>query len=470
MAATRIISMHLNKGKTIAQCLHDRTAYAKNPEKTRNGELISAYACDPKTVDAEFLLAKREYRTLTGRAHKKDVIAYQVRQSFRPGEVTPEEANRIGYEFASRFLKGRHAFIVATHCDTAHVHNHIIWNSTTLDCQHKFRDFLGSGRAVARLSDLICLEHELSVIENPRRGNHSYRKWLGERAAPSHRDLLRAAIDGALENKPRDFETFLSMVAKAGYTIGRGKHLTFRGEGQKQNIRLRSLGEGYSEAEIRAVIAGERTHEPQKNMRKVRAAYTPQKEKPESQLLIDIQAKLKAGKGVGYERWATKFNLKQMAQTVAYLQEHGLMDYEQLTAKTSEVTASYHALSEKIRSAEKRMAEIAVLKTHIIHYVKTREVYAGYRKAGYSKKYLAEHESEITLHKAAKKAFDELDVQKLPTVKSLSAEYARLLAEKKEVYGAYRAAREEMRTLMVHKQNIAIILGKGRHERQPERE
>lgn len=465
MAATRIIAMHLNKGKTIAQCLHDRTAYAKNPEKTRNGELISSYACDPKTVDAEFLLAKREYRTLTGRAHKNDVIAYQVRQSFRPGEVTPEEANRIGYEFASRFLKGRHAFIVATHCDTAHVHNHIIWNSTTLDCQHKFRDFLGSGRAVARLSDLICLEHELSVIENPRRGNHSYRKWLGERAAPSHRDLLRAAIDGALENKPRDFEAFLSMMGKAGYSIGRGKHLTFRGEGQKQNIRLRSLGEGYSEAEIRAVIAGERTHEPQKNTRNGHTAYTP-----ESRLLIDIQAKLKAGKGVGYERWATKFNLKQMAQTVAYLQEHGLMDYDQLTAKTSEVTASYHALSEKIRSAEKRMAEIAVLKTHIIHYVKTREVYAGYRKAGYSKKYLAEHESEITLHKAAKKAFDELGVKKLPTVKSLSAEYARLLAEKKDAYGAYRAAREEMRTLMVHKQNIALILGKDRHERQPERE
>ena len=251
------------------------------------------------------------------------------------------------------------------------------------------------------------------------------------------------------------------MMVKAGYTIGQGKHLTFRGEGQKQNIRLRSLGEGYSEAKLRAVIAGERTHEPQRNTREGRTVYTSQnanlKKPPENQLLIDIQAKLKAGKGVGYERWATKFNPKQMAQTGAYLQEHGLMDYDQLVAKTSEVTASYHALSEKIRSAEKRMAEIAVLKTHIIHYVKTREVYAGYRKARYSKKYLAEHESEITLHKAAKKAFDELGVQKLPTVKSLSAEYARLLAEKKEAYGAYRAAREEMRTLVVHKANLDRI-------------
>lgn len=474
MATTRIISMHLNRGKTVAQCLHDRTEYAKNPDKTAGGELISAYACDPKTVDAEFLLAKREYRSLTGRAHKNDVIAYQIRQSFRPGEVTPEEANRIGYELAERLLKGHHAFIIATHCDKAHVHNHIIFNSTTLDCQHKFRDFLGSGRAVARLSDIICLEHELSVIENPKRGNHSYNKWLGERAAPSHRELLRAAMDGALAKKPQDFEAFLSLIREAGYTIGGGKHLTFCSAGQKQNIRLRSLGEGYSEAALRAVIAGEKAHVPQKNTRRGTAQQKPardaREQQPANQLLIDIQAKLQAGKGAGYERWATKFNLKQMAQTVAFLQEHGLMDYEQLEAKTKEATERYHALSGTIRSAEKRMAEIAILKKHIVNYSKTREVYAGYRKAGYSKKYLAEHEGEITLHKAAKKAFDELGVKKLPSVNSLNAEYAQLLSEKKSAYGEYRAAREEMRTLLVLKQNIAQILGKDRQEKQQERE
>ena len=155
MATTRIISMHVNKGKTIAQCLTDRTDYAMNPDKTENGELISSYACDPHTADAEFLFSKRQYRLLTGREQRNDVIAYQVRQSFKPGEVTAEEANRIGYEFAQRFLKGKHAFIVTTHTDKAHIHNHIIWNSTTLDSKHKFRDFLGSGKAVARLSDQI---------------------------------------------------------------------------------------------------------------------------------------------------------------------------------------------------------------------------------------------------------------------------------------------------------------------------
>lgn len=165
MATTRIIPMHRNKGKSIAQCLRARTDYVKNPEKTNGGELISAFACDPRTVDAEFLLSKKEYQARTGRVQKRDVIAYQVRQSFRPGEVSPEEANKIGYEFASRFLKGNHAFIVATHVDKAHIHNHIVWNSTDLDCTHKFRNFWGSTRAVQQLSDTLCVEHGLSIIE-----------------------------------------------------------------------------------------------------------------------------------------------------------------------------------------------------------------------------------------------------------------------------------------------------------------
>lgn len=451
MATTRIISMHINRGKTVAQCLTDRTKYAKNPEKTQDGELISSYACDPKTVDAEFLYAKRQYRTITGREQKSDVIAYQIRQSFKPGEVTPEEANRLGYELAMRFLKGKHAFLVATHCDKKHAHNHIIFNSTSLDCRNKFRDFLGSGKAVARLSDMVCLEHQLSVIENPKRGNHSYNKWLGKTAQPSHRELLRAAIDGALARKPDDFETFLKLVQEAGYTIKRGKHITFRSTAQKQNIRLHSLGEGYTEDELRAVIAGEKTHTPRKR-------YAPVVQK--NSLLIDIEAKMRAGKGAGYQNWAKKYNVKQMAQTFNFLKEHDLLDYDKLTEKTAEATSRFHQLSASIRTAEKRMAEIAVLKKHIINYSNTREAYVGYRKSGYSKKYLAEHESEIILHKAAKQAFDDLGVTKLPSLKSLKQEYAELLSGKKAAYPEYRATRDEMRELLVHKANVEQILNK----------
>ena len=189
MATTRLISMHINKGKTIAQCLTDRTDYSKNPDKTNDGEYISAYECDPAIVDSQFLLAKRQYKSITGREQKNAVIAYQIRQSFKPGEITPEEANRIGYELGMHWTKGRHAFLVATHIDKAHIHNHIIYNSTSLDCQCKFRDFRGSGLAVRKISDRLCLEHGLSIIENPKRGKKHYGKWLGDNRRPSFQDV-----------------------------------------------------------------------------------------------------------------------------------------------------------------------------------------------------------------------------------------------------------------------------------------
>lgn len=453
IATTRIIPLHQNRGKSIAQCLTDRTDYAKNPDKTNNCELISAYECDPHTADAEFLLSKRQYRLLTGREQKSNIIAYQIRQSFKPGEVTPEQANEIGYELARRFLKGKHAFIVCTHIDKKHIHNHIIYNSTSLDCTRKFRDFLGSGRAVARLSDIICLEYGLSIIENPKRYTHStYDKWLGDKKQPSNREAVRAVIDEILAKKPADFEAFLKLLEKQGFSIKRGNNLTILHPSFKKAIRMKSLGDGYTEEDIRAVLSGEKQHIPNKR----RSIIAPQK----NSLLIDIDAKLREGKGVGFERWAKVHNLKQMAQTVNYLREHNLLDYDELVRKADDATARFDDLSEKIKNAEKRMAEIAVLKTHIINYSKTRNIYTDYRKSGYSKKFLAEHEGDIILHKAAKKAFDELGLEKLPTVKSLQTEYSELLAQKKAAYAEYRTARDEKRELLIHKANVEQILGK----------
>ncbi len=330
--------MHQNKGKTIAQCLTERTDYAKNPDKTNESELISAYECDPHTADAEFLYSKRQYKLFTGREQNRDVIAYQIRQSFKPGEVTPEEANRISYELAQRFLKGKHAFIVCTHVDKSHIHSHIIFNSTSLDCKRKFRDFLGSGRAIARLSDIICLEHGLSIIENPKRYTHStYDKWMGSKAKPSNRKIVRAVIDEILAKKPVDFEAFLKLLEEAGYTVKRGKQITLLHPDFKKAIRLRSLGNGYTEDDLKAVLSGDKEHQPKKR----RNILAPQK----NTLLIDIEAKLREGKGGGYDRWAKVHNLKQMAQTVNYLREHGLLDYDELKKKSTDATARFNNLS-----------------------------------------------------------------------------------------------------------------------------
>ena len=210
MAATRLIALHINKGKTVAQCLADRTDYSENAAKTEDGKYISAYACDAKTCDEEFLLSKRQYEHITGRTQAHDVIAYQIRQSFKPGEITPEEANKVGYETAMRFTKGKHAFIVATHVDRAHIHNHIIFNSTTLDCTRKFRDFRLSGLALARLSDIVCLEHRLSVIIRKPYGERQKRTEYPEKK--SQRDEICEAIDAALVRKPKDFRELIGIL------------------------------------------------------------------------------------------------------------------------------------------------------------------------------------------------------------------------------------------------------------------
>ena len=459
MATTRIISMHAGQGQTIAQMLKRSTEYGKNPKKTEQGDLIKAYACDPHTVDAEFLFSKRQYTAATGREPDNDVIIYQVRQSFKPGEITPEEANKVGYEFAERFLNGKHAFLVCTHTDKKHIHNHIYWNAITLDCTHKFRDFLGSGRAVARLSDAICTEHHLSVITNPKRRVNHYGKWLGDRAELTHRDLLHVLIDDALAQKPADFDALLSLLMENGCEVRRrGKTISLRHPSKPGFIRLSSMP-GYTEAELRSVLAGEKEHEP--------IQKRPQATEKMGTLLIDIEAKLQAGKGAGYERWAKVFNLKQMAQTYNYLREHDLLNYEELSAKTDDATTRFHALSAKIKASERRMAEIAVLRTHIVNYAKTRDVYVAYRKAGYSQKYRAEHETDILLHQAAKEAFNELGAKKLPTIKSLQEEYAKLLAEKKAAYAEYRTIRGEMRELLIHKQNVDRMLDRGAYSEEP---
>ena len=457
LAATRLIPMRKNKGKSIGVCLHNHTSYVQNPDKTEQGELVSSYQCSPLTIDEEFLLTKRLYEQTTGRSQKSDVIAYQVRQSFKPGEVTPEEANRIGYEFAERFLKGKHAFIVATHTDRAHIHNHIIYNSTALDGTRKFKNFWLSTFAVQRLSDLICLEHQLSVIE--KKPYRERQKRVLYPPKESSRDRLCGIIDTILAEKTGDYEAFLQKLEQQGYEVKRGKYTAVKGKGQKRFIRFRTLGTGYGEDEIKAVLEGKAKHQPYQKKQL--------KEQP-FQLLVDIQGKMAEGKSVGYKKWATKFNLKEMSKTLLFLQEQKIGSAEELRERAAAATERYHAMGDSIKAAEARLTQIAVLKTHIINYAKTRPAYDAYRKSGYSKKFLEAHREEITLHKAAKAAFDEAGMKKLPKVKELDAEYAELLIKKKAAYPDYRKARDDMQQLMKAQKNMELILAEDKSNLRPQ--
>ena len=460
MAISNLLPRKTMPSRTRLQSMAERHNYDQKPEKTRDGELVSAYMCSPETAAEEFEISKQLYYQLTGRSQpkKRDVIMYRIIQSFRPGEVTPEEANRIGYELAMRFTEGRHQFVVSTHVDKAHIHTHIEFNSTNLDCDGKFKNVKDSAFVLRRLNDEICKAHGLSIIEHPK----EKAKLPGEAAAVkygvSFKEQLRQAIDRVIPNSA-GFEDFLERMRAEGWEVKRGKYLSFRAPGQERFTRSHRLGDDYTRDALQARTGNRR-------------GYAAETKKPlkyggkKINLLVDIQAKLAAGKGVGYEKWAKVFNLKEAARTLNFLIENNLTDYDELAARAEQAGAGFDASSRRIKQLEARMAEVAQLKTHIIRYARTREVYAAYKKSRHKKEFRAEHAEEITQHEAAKKAFDALGGKHIPKVAQLSKEYAALLAEKQAEYEKYKTLRQEMIAIRTAKQNVDRILGISIHQQE----
>ena len=397
-----------------------------------------------------------------------------------------------------RFTHGEHAFIVATHTDRAHIHNHIIFNSTSLSCDRKFKDSWFIALALQKLSDQICLEHCLSVIKPRKPGE---RDNISPYHRVSFRHMLKENIDAILVSNPESFAAFLEALKEKGYEIKPGKNLAVRGNGQSRFLRFRSLGKGYTEEDIRKRITGELAFDPEEEKRTLRKSRRSRSLDPEADsveqhtgdasgrigdaaadaagknrshgtprhgsygadgkdfdLLIDINRKMQEGKGRGYERWAKIFNVKQMSKVLLYLQEHDSRDYEELQEKAKSSAAKFHDLSDAIKEKEARLQDIADLKMQIINYAKTRDVYAEYRKTGYSKRFLESHREEILLHQAAKKAFDKRGLKKLPRVKDLSSEYGSILAEKRKLYEEYRTVKKEMMNYQIAKQDIDRFL------------
>jgi hypothetical protein len=462
MAATWIKSLHSGKSRSKGKAVADIIDYVENPHKTDNGRLITSYQCDSRAVDEQFMLAKYEYELVTGRSlGKNDVLAYHIRQSFKPGEVSPEEANEIGRQLVLSFTKGKHAFVVCTHVDKAHTHNHIIFNSTTLDYSHKFVDFFRSGRVVRRISDLLCAEHGLSIIENPQPSKGSYGDWLGDKKVPTWKDTIKAKIDEILPSC-KTFDEFLETLRKAEYIVKDGsKYISVQAPGQKKPTRLKSLGENYTEAAIRERLGKE----------KVRVSSSDSGTHTKVNLLIDIQEKIRQGKGAGYEHFAKLFNLKEAAKTLLFLQEHGISTYDDLAKKSAAASAELSTVSKRISEIDKQQKEIAELQKQIGIYGKTRAVYETYHKTGWKRSYYDEHTADIVAHRAAKKFFDAQNLDgKLPPIATLKQEWATLNSEKKLLWSDYHKLKDSSRELSIALGNTRQILGIERSEQPHENE
>jgi len=543
MATTYIKPLHRNSGISFA--LGNSLDYIKNKIKTNSGELVEGYMCQPQTAQNEFLLSKKIYAQKTGRDQgKHDVIAYHIRMSFKPGDVTAEKALELGRELAMRWTKGKHQFIIAAHTNTDNPHVHIVYNSVTLDCDRKYQDFLHSYKALRRLSDLICLEHGLTIIENPahskgyNRAEYLHEKNGGDGSVkpPTARDQLREIIDaqmmkvmkahgvivgGKIANKifPQDsksaFDSFIVAMKNVGCEVKRGKHLAFKLLNGQRFIRCKSLGDDYDEVALLERISGIRNfateekisvphdvqvefateefssqteQEPEEKISQTPIPQqtpptkipppTPRIEKPN--LLIDIQAKLQKAHSPGFEHFARLYNLKEMAKTLIFLSERGIDSYDALVEKSNTISGAHNKRSNRIKEIEAKLSEISELQKQIGTYGKTKDTYLMYRKmknetqSAWAKFRNQEHPADlfyesnranITLHEAAKKYFDAQGYgasKKIPTIKSLQMEYAKLNAEKKKLWAGYRAEREEMVALKMAKQNCDTFLGEPR--------
>ena len=446
--------------------MEDRFTYGLNPEKLG---AVSSYLCDPNTAPAEFLLVKSQYHAETGRAVSRGALFFQIRQAFLPGEVTVEEANRIGYETAMRWTKGKYQFFVCTHIDKEHIHNHIYYNSTAYDRSRKFRNFIGSSFALRRLSDRVCLEHDLSVIANPKlhsKGRYlHYGQWLGENQKLSQKEQIRLAIDAALTERPKDFADFLRRMETAGIQVkhGRGGGISFLVPGQQRAARFRAstLGDGYGPEDVQAVIDGKAPT----RTATARKAPAPRR----VNLLIDIQERMRQGKGPAYERWAKVYNLKQMAAALQYLKEHQLFEYDDLAAKTDAATERFHTLAGDIQQTEAELSRVSDLMAAVVQYAKTRPAFDGYKAAKYSRKYLAEHEAELADYRAAKATMAELlGGEKLPKMDVLKEKRRQLAARKKALYLEYRKAQQDMRELVAVKGSVDHLHGLTDNQRNKE--
>ena len=428
--------MAVTKTHPIKSTLKAAIDYICNPAKTDGSLLISAYGCSAETADIEFAWTRRHA------IDKGENLGRHLIQAFAPGEVTPEEAHQIGLELAKEILGGKYEFVLTTHTDRGHIHNHVIWNAVSFADHRHYHSNKRSYYEIRRVSDRLCKEHGLSVIVPGQEKGKSYVEHQAVRNGTSYKAKLKSAIDRLLP-ACTDLDDLLRRLQEEGYEIRRGKYISCRASNQERFTRLKTLGVDYTEEALAARIAG-----------RTRPSKRPRVRDGRIQRIAVIQG----NQSPGLQHWAKLQKLKEGAKTLNYLAEHGIDSYEALDSKLAELNTAVDDSLASVKAVEGRIAELNLIAKYAAIYRKCRPVYNRYRKSEDKEKFLRGHESEIILFEAAARELKRLGAVPLPAAEKLEAELSELTVRKGTLYAQYTTAKRQAKEYDTIKRNLDILL------------
>ena len=440
--------MAVTKTHPIKSTLKAAIDYICNPEKTDGKLLVSSYGCAAETADIEFSWTRRHA------IDKGTNLGRHLIQAFQPGEVTPEQAHEIGMELAKEILGGKYEFVLTTHIDKDHVHNHLIFNAVSFADHRHYHSNKRSYHYIRRTSDRICKEHGLSVIIPGQAKGKSYIEHQAAQAGTSYKAKLKAAIDQLIPASA-DFEDLLLRLQREGYEIKRGKYVSCRASDQERFTRMKTLGVDYTEEAITARIVG-----------RSRPSRQPKHRSGKISLLIDIQNNIKAQQSAGYRRWATIENLKRIADTSNFLTEHGISSYEELLDRCEVASASVIQLKAGLRDTGAKMDELALKMKHVSTYRQLKPIYNRYKASRDKEKFLRGHESKIILFEAAARECKRLGAVPLPATERMQAEMDELNARKAALKAELQKAQREEQDYAAMRRNVEDFLSTPQQEQE----
>ena len=437
--------MAVTKIKAIRGTLSKAIAYILNPEKTDEKLLVSSYGCASET-------AAREFEWTRKKAEQKGmnpvrIIARHVIQSFEIGEVTPELAHEIGKQFADEILGGKYEYVLTTHIDKDHVHNHLIFNAVDFVDYHAYKSYKRIYYDMREVSDRLCKENGLSVIPPSQNKGMGYKEYTEAKRGTSWKQKLKQTID-RLVITAKDYDDFLRLMQEAGYEIKTGKYISFRAEGQERFTRSKTIGENYTEERIKERIAG-------RTPRRSRKQTAPKG----ISLIGDIQERIRLIDNKGYEYKAKLTILKEAARTLNYLTENNLLQYADLERKVEDVHSSYDRTGKELKGVEARLREVQPLIKNISNYQRLKPVYDAFQKAKDKPGFKAKHEAELVIFEAARSTLLAMQGdEKLPSLKTLQAEQAQLFEEQERLYAERNRLKKEVKQIETIKSNVDTFL------------